>query len=256
MRQPAAMPPLSGFSRLVAASLFLTMAAARGDDAKRFLWFGRRSAEEVRRSEPAAPSPVISPIPPGDPEGQENSGGGLIARLWQRRAANVPAPAAIPMQQGLVGEATGFDRKTPASESNPQPKPAPAGPPKPPAKSRSTVKTPSSGPIGETFAWEVPPPSAPARRKVESKTAMDSERPRRLTRLSGPGEGEAHFVALRDGIYEAGLKPRTVLRFLDWYTGDVVRARTAGGVEILLKSWQVRDATFDEAANFIRAEGF
>jgi hypothetical protein len=232
-----------------AVSLSVCLGAARGEG---FPWFGKGGSA----GEPAEPSPVISPIPPGDPEAHKNGGGGWFGRLRERQKAEAPA-SPIPMQQGLIGETTGSDRKSTASESKPkpkpQPKPAPVEPPKPPVKSRSPVKTPSSGPIGETFAWEVPlPPASPAKGATGKKTEIDLDRPRLVMRQAGA----AQFVALRDGIWEGGLKPRTVLRFLDRYTGDVVRARTAGGVEILLKTWQVRDATFDEAVNFMEAEGF
>ena len=78
-----------------------------------------------------------------------------------------------------------------------------------------------------------------------------------------PATGSTFFVAIRDGVKGAAktadgqavtIPAGTVMR---WIEGDesVVTVQLDSGAQASIETWQVRDASFDEAVEFLKKSG-
>lgn len=187
---------------------------------------GRMALGEPPVSE--SPQVVSEPITPSVPVSQLTSVPETARPAVEQMPVVVapPVSAGNPASPGLVISDGGGGVAAPVSVSAPQP---------------SAVSALTGQPVA---------PQTPVVARVD-------------TQPEDPATGGTHFVTVRDGVAgslrladgralpaEAGM----VLKFLSLGEGRV-RVRLPDGAEADIEAWQVRDATFDEAVEFVKQSG-
>ncbi len=191
------------------------------------------SAETNRIPSPTLPPAATSPEPVPSASPERRSAGLVISDQGglavNRRETPVAQPPAVPA--------------APAPASSP---PAPAA--KPSAVAALTGQ-PAAPPEPELVAAPRPVPASPT-------TTAGTPAPE-------PPTGSTHFVSIRDGVdgsvrtadgRTVAVTAGTVMR---WQGGDekTVKVQLADGTVAVVETWQVRDATFDEAVEFLKKSG-
>ncbi len=139
--------------------------------------------------------------------------------------------------------------------------PPPPIPPSAPAASGLVISDGGGGTAPVSVA--APPPSAVSALTGQPAAPAAPEMPavaRVDTNPKDPATGGTHFVTVRDGVAGAlrladgrglSVEGGTVLKFLSSGEGRI-RVRLPDGSEADIEAWQVRDATFDEAVEFVK----
>ena len=127
---------------------------------------------------------------------------------------------------------------------------------------QATIPTPPVSPGGQSAVAALtgepaapPAPVAAPPSVVVAPPSAESDAPQ--------ATGATHFVSVRDGVagevttrdgQKVAVPSGTVMRFLE---GDEksVRIQLPNGTEAVVETWQVRDATFEEAVEFLKKSG-
>lgn len=226
---------------------------------------------------PAAPQMIGSSPPPAAPVAAapaSTSSGLVISDGGASVSAANQAPSGSNMSAG-VGEVAAPEI-SPAVPSRPagrsavealtgqpaEPAPAPAVPVAPPAAPASAIAPPAvpstpATPLApaEPVAISVPPAMTPPASSGVGSAAPAEKAP--------PATGSTFFVAIREGVngsartadgQAVAIPAGTVMR---WIEGDesVVTVQLDSGAQASIETWQVRDASFDEAVEFLKKSG-